>query len=205
MMMNDISCAHSDKPILNLKLRWFITLIIIVSAFFVFKSFIIRQLLNKAISYHGFGMHKDAIRQYSKVLLLDRDNEEALNWMAYSCKKSGNNQKAIDIYKKAISFNPKNYFAYLDLGLIYVGEREFEKAKDIFYQVSLTEPDEGEIKNRESFFNYKMCLHWLATIQIDYGETNKAIETYREILKYDSDDKRAKIGLKELLKNSKRR
>ena len=195
--MENISCAHNDRPLFNIKIRWILTVIVIISCSFIFKGFIIRQLLNRAISYYGFGMYNDAIREYQKVLLMEHDNEEALNWMGYSYKVSGRYPEAIKVYKEAISFNPKNYFAYLDLGLIYLDEGKIRKAKDTFYQVSLIDTQNIGVNEGDLSFNYKMCLHWLAKLQSETDEANEAIGTYKLILKYDPDDKRAKTRLKE--------
>lgn len=198
-MSNNISCNCNGGSILSLKTRWFVALIIVASLFFIFKGFIVRQILNRAISYYGFDMYQDAVREYKKVLLLERDNEEALNWMAYSYAKMGRKQKAIEIYKKAITFNPRNYCASLDLGLIYLDIGDFDKAEDILYHISLKEPKDDELKDKEKLFYYRMSLHWLATIQLQLSKTDEAVKTYKKLLEFSPDDKKAKEKLKELL------
>ncbi len=201
--MNNLTCKNDNESILNMKLRWFITLAVITAALLIFKGFIAEQLFNRATSYYGFAMSKDAIREYKKVVLLNPDNEEALNWLGHSYFKSGKMHEAKDILKKAIKLNPRNYFACLDLGLIYVHEGELQKAKDVFYKVSLTKPDESN--TQESYLrDYKNCLYWLGRVEIDLGETDEAIQTYKKILDFYPDDKGAKNQLNKILNNKGR-
>ncbi len=193
----NLSCKIEDKPILNFRLRWIIVIVVIVSVFFIFKGFIVSQILNRATSYYGFGMLNDAIREYKKVLLLDSDNEEALNWLAYSYLKLGDNENAKRFYERAIELNPYDYFARLDLGLMYVGEGKFKEAKKIFE--AATRANSQGVKIPKVYLrDYKMCLEWLARVQIKLNEINGAIDTYSKILQIDPENERIRAKLNEL-------
>ena len=200
----NLSCKIEDKPILNFRLRWIIVIVVIVSVFFIFNDFIVSQILNRGDSYYGFGMLNDAIREYKKVLLLDSDNEEALNWLGYSYLKLGDHENAKRFYERAIRLNPYDYFARLDLGLIYVDEGKFKEAKRIFEAASKTNPQDVKISGAY-LRDYKMCLDWLARVQIKLNEINGAIDTYNKILQIDPENEGIRVKLNELKRKEQRR
>jgi len=78
-----------------------------------------------------------------------------------------------------------------------VGEGKFKEAKKIFEAATGT--NSQGVKISEVYLSdYKMCLEWLARVQIKLNEINGAIDTYSKILQMDPENERIRAKLNEL-------
>ena len=92
---------------------------------------------------------KDSTGMTALMYAIKRGNEEIVNflkekgaekeeidfWIAYF--KSGEHQKAIDDYSKAIELNPQYAYAYYNRGIAHNDLGEHQKAIDDYYQAGI--------------------------------------------------------------------
>lgn len=137
------------------------------------------EFANKAIkldskddnAYHVLGHvfsnakeHTRAIKYMEKAAILDPANFACLGEVY---QEAGNNDKAIESYKKAIEHNPKKVSAFHTLGHIFSDSKEHNLAIKYMENAVILDP------------KYFICLgevYWKA------GNTDKAIESYNKAI-----------------------
>ena len=78
----------------------------------------------------------DATADVADIMLLDsvvaRDNTnaDAYNWLAYATRKNGDPAKAIPIYEKALTLDPKHRGAHVYIGEAYLMLGDLAKARE---------------------------------------------------------------------------
>lgn len=183
---------------INKKLKKFVlTFLFICFSFFLFRAFVVRQLISRADAFFSFCMFEDATRQYRKAILLDPKNNYARNWLAYTYDKIGDTEAAISTYKKAIEVDSQNRIALYDLGAIYLRQNKYKTAKEYFLKASLV-PLENN--NKEDIFYHRSSLVMLSNCQEKLQEIEEAIKTNQKILRYYPEDKLARKRIKKLRK-----
>ena len=151
--------------------RLFLTLVFICSSLILFKPFVVNQLLLRADGYFMYGMYKDALRTYKKVLALDPANTQARDWLGYTYNRMGEIDNAIRTYKKMIEIDPQNIVAYYSLGVIYAKEKEFRAAKGNFLKAISTTSKQREYTGMDY---YQASLDMLAVCREKLGEIEKS-------------------------------
>jgi tetratricopeptide (TPR) repeat protein len=73
---------------------------------------------------------KQAIQLLTQVLKENPRNADALNYMGFSHRKSGEHQKAIDFYMQALTVNPDHRGANEYLGEAYLEINDLPKAEE---------------------------------------------------------------------------
>jgi tetratricopeptide (TPR) repeat protein len=73
---------------------------------------------------------KQAIQLLTRVLKESPRNADALNYIGYSHRKSGEHQKAIEFYKQALAVNPDHLGANEYLGEAYLEINDLPKAQE---------------------------------------------------------------------------
>jgi Flp pilus assembly protein TadD len=76
------------------------------------------------------GDYRDAVAILRTVISDDPANADAHNLMGYSLRKSGDHDRALGFYLKAIKLNPKLKAAHEYLGELYVEIGQIEKARE---------------------------------------------------------------------------
>jgi Flp pilus assembly protein TadD len=76
------------------------------------------------------GDFRDAVAILRDVISDDPSNADAHNLMGYSLRKSGDHDRALGFYLKAIKLNPRLKSAHEYLGELYVEIGQIEKAKE---------------------------------------------------------------------------
>jgi tetratricopeptide (TPR) repeat protein len=71
-----------------------------------------------------------AIRLFEVVIAKDDQNANAYNWLAYSTRQSGDAAKAIPIYQKALTIDPKHRGAHEYIGEAFLVLGDLPKAKE---------------------------------------------------------------------------
>lgn len=74
------------------------------------------------------GLYGSAAGNYRAAIELDPNHQEALFRLAYRCDLSGDEQAAIDYYKRVVSTAPVYVSALLNLAVLYEDMGEFDKA-----------------------------------------------------------------------------
>jgi tetratricopeptide (TPR) repeat protein len=60
----------------------------------------------------------------------EKDNADALNWLAYATRKNGDAAKSIPIYERALAIDPKHRGAHEYIGEAYLVLGNLPKAKE---------------------------------------------------------------------------
>jgi tetratricopeptide (TPR) repeat protein len=71
-----------------------------------------------------------AIRLFETVVAKDDRNADAYNWLAYSIRQNGDPGRAIAIYQKALTINPKHKGAHEYLGEAYLVLGDLARARE---------------------------------------------------------------------------
>ena len=78
------------------------------------------KILKISIKKHTEGNIYEAEKYYKKFLESGYTNPNVLSNYGVICKQSGRKQKAIDLYKKAVTLYPNNAEAFSNLGYLLV-------------------------------------------------------------------------------------
>ena len=76
------------------------------------------------------GKFAEAITLLDAVVARDGTNADAYNWLAYATRKNGDPAKAIPIYEKALTLDPKHRGAHEYIGEAYLVLGDVAKAKE---------------------------------------------------------------------------
>ncbi len=76
------------------------------------------------------GKFAEAITLLDGVVARDNTNADAYNWLAYATRKNGDPAKAIPIYEKALTLDPKHRGAHEYIGEAYLMLGDVAKAKE---------------------------------------------------------------------------
>jgi tetratricopeptide (TPR) repeat protein len=74
--------------------------------------------------------YQQAIKLLARVIKESPRNADALNYMGFSHRKTGEHQKAIDYYKQALAVNPDHRGANEYLGEAYLEINDLPKAEE---------------------------------------------------------------------------
>jgi len=94
------------------------------------------------ISKHGYQLLKenkvsDAIDCFSKILLLDENNNYALVGLGDAARKNGSTRDAVNFYQRCLSHHPGNNYALFGLADCYKAMNQYQKAIEIWEQYLL--------------------------------------------------------------------
>lgn len=79
--------------------------------------------------------YQNAITAYSQGLLLEPENTSLLEETAECFSVLGNNRDAVAFYEKAKKLAPENLVLAGKLGRVYINEKEYRKAYDVFTSI----------------------------------------------------------------------
>lgn len=166
----------------------------------------------------NFVEYKETMAQLNKAF-----PEDSLVRKAETYKEVGNYDKATELLENAIQINPSFFWAYNDLGVIYLKQGKADQALDEFKKVVRLNPysfifhvnmgrallAKGKLQEALAEFNRARKLGCklpdvycdIAYIHSRLGETEKAIKTYNETLKIDPLFYRAHFELGQIYMN----
>jgi len=124
------------------------------------------------------GKQNEAITSMEKVLKLQPDHVEALNYLGYTWADNNIHlEKALAYIKKAIALKPDNGYILDSLGWVYFRMGELEKARIALEHALTLEPKDPYIHEH------------MGDIYQSTGQKEKARETYRQALEMFKDRK----------------
>lgn len=122
------------------------------------------------------GKQSEAIASMEKVVELQPDHVEALNYLGYTWADNNIHlEKALAYVKKAIALKPDNGYILDSLGWVYFRMGELEKAKKELEHALTLEPKDPYIHEH------------MGDIYQSTGQKEKARETYRQALEMSKD------------------
>jgi tetratricopeptide (TPR) repeat protein len=130
--------------------------------------------LNKLAEFNLFlKNYKETIGLADRALKVDVHNAKSYFIKGFAFMEAGDTNKAINSIQTAVEQNPDYYEAYLQLGLLFSAKKS-KLAINYFNNASQLQPN-----NIEPYYNLGMFYQ-------NAGQYDKAIETYRLLLKLDS-------------------
>ena len=125
------------------------------------------------------GKQDEAIANMEKVVELQPDHIDALNYLGYTWAENNTHlEKALEYIKKAIALKPDNGYILDSLGWVYFRMGELEKAKTELERALALEP-------KDPYIHEHMGDIYLAT-----GQKQKAKEAYRQAMEMFKDQKK---------------
>jgi tetratricopeptide (TPR) repeat protein len=129
-----------------------------------------------AIEYERLGNFKSAIEWLRKALLINPDNDYALNDLDFCHEITATQEDAIKFYLEFIDNNPFNDIAWFNLGESYFSMENYEQAIEAYdYALSINRSFAPAYFNKG---NAQTCL----------GRYDEAIESYHETFALESPD-----------------
>jgi len=102
------------------------------------------------------GNYAAAIPLLEGTVQREKDNADALNWLAYATRKNGDPAKSIPIYERALAIDPKHRGAHEYIGEAYLSLGNLPKAKEHLARLD------------------KLCLFTCS----EYRDLKKAVQVY---------------------------
>jgi len=130
----------------------------------------------------GRGLYSDAQRRYTRAIGIIEGQEhrdlqtlrDSLLRFAAGALQLGQTEKAIGVYEKLLGLWPDNATALYQLGYIYQGQGEYEKA--IFYYGKAFTAFKDPKDKRDALINMGNCYARLTRYEEAYGLYGKALE-----------------------------
>jgi len=189
------SCGHSHEHEIHISplKKKMISIVFVIISLIVLKPFLFNQIFSRASAYLSCPLlYDDAIRQYKKCVFLDKESDDAWDWLGHAYKAKGDTKKAIETYETAIKINPNNRKAHFDLGMIYAMNKDFNKAAGHFKDiVAMGKESEDQASTDLVSYHHNSC----EMLIICFGKLGDTMELKHAIdmtLKLYPDDKKAK-------------
>jgi len=140
------------------------------------------------ISKHGYQLLKEnkvseAIDCFTRILLIDENNNYALVGMGDATRKNGSVREAVKYYQRCLSHHPGNNYALFGLADCYKAMNQFQKAIDIWEQYLVHDDKNITVLTRIADAYRKVR---------DFANSKK---TYLKVLEMEDSNPYAIIGL----------
>jgi len=113
----------------------------------------VRILESVGYCYGMLENYEKSIEYYKLALEIEPENQEVRLNLASIYAKSGDNKKALEIFKKLVSQNPKDYLLLNNLAWVYENMKEYKAAESQYYRGLVISMGDPEIA-----FNLSCCL-----------------------------------------------
>ena len=121
-----------------------------------------------------------ALEQMQKVLDIDPDHADALNYIGYTWADQGVHlEKAEKMIRRALEQKPENGYIIDSLGWVYYRKGMYEKAADYIKKAARLTPDDP------------IVLEHLGDVYVKLGNPGKALESYQRALEMEADNAEA--------------
>ncbi|MDD5679637.1 MAG: tetratricopeptide repeat protein [Candidatus Omnitrophica bacterium] len=187
------SCCHSHESAINPAKRLAFSIIFVILALFILKPFLFSQVFKRGCAYVVYPLYDDAIRQYKKAVFLNKQSDDAWDWLGYSYKGKGDIKKAIETYKDAIKINPNNEKARFGLGMIYAMNKNFNEAAGHFKYIAAMGKENEAALDLISY--HRSSCEMLITCFEHLGKTTELKRAIDMTLKFYPDNRKAKAAL----------
>ncbi len=186
------------------------------------KSKVLNQAVELAMQYQVAGQPDEAEGLYLKVLKADPAHSIALNMLAVVTHQKGFSDRAIELIDRALTVNPDDVEAHINLGLIYKSQGRLAKAASSFRHALAVNPDHpgghfnlgrtlqelAKPEEAEGFYRQALALKpdypeahgSLGNIRLELGRPEQALESYRRVLELSADNADAYINMGNALK-----
>jgi len=126
---------------------------------------------NRAMAYAGVGLHKQAIRDFSKSIELNPRGIKPYHNRALSYSEIGDFEKAIEDYDRAVTIDSKNAETYIGRGLAYAKLGDHRRAISDYDKAVEIDP-----RNARAYYDRGVAYGALGFHEKASQDFNKAIE-----------------------------
>ncbi len=146
------------------------------------------RLYELARRRHRQGNLSAALVEYRRALAANPNHARAQLGLAQACYESGRLELATEAFEKAHRLDPESardglIAAHRDLGTMFENEGHFDQARAHYHRVLDLAPDDQSARQR-----LRDCWRATAGAHLAAGRWDKAIEAYREALRYFPED-----------------
>jgi len=184
MDRNHISCccSHHGKDQTRITQRWLFSLGFVLVFTLLIKPFMADQLIKRADAYYSSGFYDDAIRQYKKVILLNKTDSDAWISLGDSFKAKREVGKAIAAFREAVKAAPEDRAANFKLGMALAmsKDKDYDSAVVYFEKVRSLGAEPKEQLLVGGFSYYRSSLNMLAICLEKLQEFEKATKVWEE-------------------------
>lgn len=160
--------------------------------------------IEKALDLFKKADYEGAVDAFSELLKDDKNNPNILNNIGLCYMKSAEDEKAIEYFMKALSFNPKAVQTYINLADVYYRGNNMIEGINLLENGVTLMPDEIALKHYLSRFYLKdarydlamtqlfeildidpdnLDAYWdLGNVQFELGDYDSAVENYETVL-----------------------
>jgi tetratricopeptide (TPR) repeat protein len=141
------------------------------------------------VLFEKTGRFEDGIQQMQKILAINPDHADALNFVGYSYADRGIHlSKAEEMIKKALQLKPGSAYILDSLGWVYFRQNKLDQAIRYLMESTRLQPDDATINEH------------LGDAYVKAGQFKEAIEIYQKTLKLNPDSKTLPGKISDLLK-----
>jgi tetratricopeptide (TPR) repeat protein len=141
---HDHSHGHSHGYSLSLPGRWLVSILMVGILLVLLRSFLVSQMLVRVTSYSANSSYADAVRMCQKIIVIDKNNKQALVSLGYAYMDMAQLDMAIPVFEKVLSVYPDDKAAAsYELGQAHYSKGEYTKAIADFERVRSAGPRAG--------------------------------------------------------------
>ncbi|PIF02001.1 MAG: hypothetical protein CR996_01755 [Draconibacterium sp.] len=132
--------------------------------------------LKKGLIYSQLQDYQNAVSAFYEALRLNPENPDILAELAENLSIIGNQQDAVDFYKKAIQLVPDNLSNKAKLGRVYINQKKYKLAYNLFYSIYSTDSSNIYWNKQLAFCSFKT------------GKRLEAVHLYEKVLEANPRD-----------------
>jgi len=151
--------------------NYLISAVLIAASLIVLRPALAYLLSRRGGDYMSASLVRDALRSYRKAVIFDEKDIDSRNWLAYCYTLTGQTDKAVVEYKKAIEIDPDDVVALFDLGMIYRKAGDLKTAKEYLIKASLTHQSPN-VSDQNYRFYTKSAKTMLGLLEKDAAKLN---------------------------------
>ncbi len=144
--------------------NYLISAVLIAASFIALRPALAYLLYRRAGDYMSANLVPGAARTYRKTLTFNAKDVDSRNWLAYCYTLTGQTDKAVVEYKKAIELDPDDVVALFDLGMISRKAGDDKTAEEYFARTS-SAPQSPNVTDQNYKFYTKSAKTMLGIIE----------------------------------------
>ncbi len=171
----------ADPWLAKPRTRWSLSIVFVILALFALKPVIIDRLISRAEAYSSNNQFNNVERECNKAIFLDGGNIRAWNLLGNAYKNRGDMTNAVNTYLNAINVNPANKVAHFRVAMIFVLDKNYNRAIPHFELIRILGPESPAALACDSFSYYRASLEMLSLCYEKTGKTDKMNDIVKDL------------------------
>lgn len=151
----------------------------------------IEILFRLGVALDKSGNRPDALEQMKKILEIDPNNADTLNYIGYSYAEDGINlDEALDMIQRALKISPDSGYIIDSLGWVYYRKGQYDKALDSLEKAFSLKSDDptiaehlGDVYFKKNEYQRSIEMYKKA-LSLEHQEADKILEKIKEAQKF---------------------